>query len=81
MICAFAADPDLPAVELLGYLNKTCQAGTKSKAYGPTCGPVLRTASDGKRWKEWTITVVGQVDGNDLVTIENFYPAGAGAPL
>jgi hypothetical protein len=63
------------AVHFLGFLNKTCQAGTKTTPYGPTCGPTLRGAADGQNWKKWTITVVGKAkDGNDLVTLENFYP-------
>ena len=67
--------PSARAVEFLGFLNKTCKAGTGSRSYGPTCGPTLRGAADGERWKEWSITVVGQAeDGNDLVTIENHYP-------
>jgi hypothetical protein len=75
--------PPRRAAEFLGFLNKTCEAGTKNgPSYGPTCGPTLRGASDGQRWKQWTVTVVGQdEDGNDLATIENFYPEGKGAPL
>jgi hypothetical protein len=70
-----------PAAEFLGFLNKTCEAGTKTKSYGPTCGPTLRAAADGQNWKQWTIVVVGQAsDGNDLVTFANFY-GGDGAPL
>jgi hypothetical protein len=48
--------------------------------YGPTCGPTLRSESDGGGgWKQWTIELVGQADnGDDLVTFANFYP-GPGA--
>jgi hypothetical protein len=64
----------------MGYLNKTCNAGTISPTYGPTVGPVLRGA-ESKRWAEWAFTGVGQSpEGLDLVTIKTFYPGG-GEPL
>jgi hypothetical protein len=65
----------------MGYLNKTCAEGTiHPPSYGPTAGPVLRGAAY-ERWAQWTFTVVGQSpEGNDLVTIETFYPSGRGKP-
>lgn len=65
----------------LGYLNKTCSAGTTTTVYGPTVGPVLRS-EDSERWEQWTMNVVGQSPvGDDLVTIETSYPSGRGKPL
>ena len=49
----------------MGYLNKTCSAS----------GPVLRGATDGKTWTEFTFTKVGKsAQDEDLVEIETYYP-------
>ena len=64
----------------MGYLNKTCSAGTLASSYGATVGPVLRSA--GVLWKEWVVNVVGTAaDSNALVTLHTYWPAGKGAPL
>jgi len=65
----------------MGYLNKTCSAGTTSSfSYGPTLGPILRGAAE-QQWAQWTFTVVGESrEGHDLVTIETMYP-GRRKPL
>ena len=49
------------AVQLLGFLNKTCTAGTDTATYGATVGPVLRPAARGQRWKQWTLKVLAFV--------------------
>jgi hypothetical protein len=65
----------------MGYLNKTCTAGTLGRSYGPTVGPVLRGAA-GVQWKGFTINVVGTAfDGHPLITIHTYWPAGKVAPL
>jgi len=68
------------AVEYLGFLNKTCEAGTKSKPYGPTCGPVVRshpTTSD--NWKTWDVQVVAiSENGTVGATMTNYYPSDSG---
>ena len=71
------------SVEFLGYLNKTCSAGATSAAtYGNTAGPILRSGSAGKQWKEFIMDVVAVTpDGDDLVTIKTFFPAKFGEPL
>ena len=68
------------AADFLGYLNKTCSAGTLTSPYGPTAGPVLR--GEAKLWNQWTFDVVGQTpEGDDLVTINTFFPGNRGEPL
>ncbi len=66
----------------MGYLNKTCTAGTLGRSYGLTVGPVLRSAAAGVQWKEFTVEFVGTAaDGNPLATFHTYWPAGKGAPL
>ena len=49
----------------MGYLNKTCSAS----------GPVLRAASEGNTWTQFTITNLGKSAQNeDLVEIKTYYP-------
>ena len=66
---------------LVGYLNKTCATNTGPASYGPAVGPILRD-SKGERWALWTFTRKGQSPkGDDLLTIQTFYPRGRGQPL
>jgi len=67
----------------LGYLNKTCKAGTDPTNYGSTCGPVLRAQNNGKQWKQWALKVAGGPTPSSAVdaTIANYYPNSAGKPL
>jgi hypothetical protein len=56
----------------MGYLNKTCSAS----------GPVLRAASDGNTWTQFTLTKVGKTgQGEDLVEIETYYPKSSHKPM
>ncbi len=63
------------AAYYLGYLNKTCTAGT-GHPYGHTVGPVLRSQSNGHMgWKTWNITYIGPgPSGTHHVKISNYYP-------
>ena len=76
------------AAECMGYLNKTCTAGTTSggsSTYGPTAGPALRAGAGDlplERWAQWAFTLAGQSRaGYDLATIQTFNPSGRGQPL
>lgn len=71
-----------PAAERLGFLNKTCSAGTKPGNYGSTFGPVLRTMSDGTQWKQWELKVLSKPDAAGAVdaAVSTYYPL-SGEPL
>jgi len=64
------------AAEFLGFLNRTCKAGTSPQNYGNTVGPVLRASTNGKQWKQWTLKAVSKPAANGAVdvTIANYYP-------
>jgi len=64
------------AAEFLGFLNKTCNAGTQPGNYGKTAGPVIRSANYGTQWKQWTLKAVSAPAANGAVdvTIANYYP-------
>lgn len=64
------------AAGFLGFLNKTCKAGTAPGKYGATCGPVLRTKADGSQWKQWEFDVLTKPDARGAVdvTVTNYYP-------
>jgi len=66
----------LPSAEFLGFLNKTCNAGTTAGNYGKTTGPVLRGINYGQQWKQWTLKVVSAPTANGAVdvTIATYYP-------
>jgi hypothetical protein len=77
----------------MGYKNKTCVALPRRQVYGATAGrstagPVLLrsqfrndTRYFGKPWTEWIFTVVDTTpEGDQLVTIQAYWPARHGAP-
>ena len=73
------------AVELLGFLNKTCDAGTNpaSASAGATAGPVLRGAKDGRRWKQWIFQVLNKANGPgdaSTVSLSNYNPPSGPSP-
>jgi DNA-binding beta-propeller fold protein YncE len=66
-----------PAGKLLGFNNRTCQAGTKTRPAGPGVGPSLRAATASNSWTTFSVTVT---DG-DLATLSTFVAEGAAQPL
>ena len=55
----------------MGYRNKTCDAS----------GPVLRDASEGNTWTEFTFTNMGKsAQGEDLVEVATYYPPSSSKP-
>ena len=65
----------------MGYLNKTCSTGVTGPVYGPTVGPLLRSASSANTWRSFTIKKVGETDQNeDLVEIKTSYPKSSEKP-
>jgi len=66
----------LPFAEFLGFLNKTCNAGTSPSNFGTTAGPLLRGTAISKQWKQWTLKAVSKPAANGAVdvTIANYYP-------
>ena len=71
------------AVASLGFLNKTCTAGTSAAYYGATVGPVLRSAAVGQRWRQWTLRVLAfaSKSGRFTASVATYYPPSATAPL
>lgn len=63
----------LPAVQYLGFNNKTCNAGTTGSTWGPTVGPLLRGQGDSTQWKRWTIKIKEREGNNLIVTISNYW--------
>jgi len=70
------------AAEFLGFLNKTCSAGTAAANYGSTAGPVLRTTADGTQWKQWEFKVLTKPDAQGAITVTatNYYPLSGKQP-
>jgi hypothetical protein len=66
------------AGQLLGFNNRTCEAGTKTRPAGPGVGPTLRAATAANTWTTFTVTVDG---GGLLATLTTFVAEGAAAPL
>ena len=65
------------AGQLLGFNNRTCQAGTKTRPAGPGVGPTLRAATAANTWATFTVTV----SEGDLATLSTFVAEGAAQPL
>ena len=76
-------DAPLPrAGKLLGFYNRTCEAGTKSKPRGPDSGPGLRAPTATDTWATWAITISGVDEaGDDLASITTYVAPGAPQPL
>ena len=66
-----------PAGQYLGFNNRTCQAGTKTRPAGPGVGPTLRAATASNTWATFTVTV----SEADLATLSTFVAEGAAQPL
>lgn len=68
-----------PAQERIGFFNRSCSAGTAPDGQwtGRRAGPLLRDGTT-LNWHQWTITKVGEVNGQDLVTIASWYPIAEG---
>ncbi len=78
----FAVGEGLGAALYMGYLNKTCNAGTAGSTYGSTVGPLLRGAVNGNTWRMFTLTEVGKTAQNEvLVQIKTSYPKSSQKPL
>lgn len=77
LICAVIQVAPCNAAEFLGFLNKTCNAGTAPDNYGSTAGPVLRAKADGTQWKQWIFKVLTKPDARGAVdvTVTNYYPS------
>ncbi len=55
----------------MGYLNETSS----------TCGPVLRSSTNGNTWTTFTLTKAGKSpQGEDLVEIATYYPPSSTKP-
>ena len=66
----------------MAYLNKTCNADAAGSIYRPSAGPMLRAASAGNTWREFTLKKVGTTGQNEnLVEIETHYPKSSPKPL
>jgi hypothetical protein len=69
----------------MGYLNKTCSAGSATSDVDRTsAGPLLRAASDVSSWKMFTLKKAGsgsQQGEEELVEIETYYPSAGKKPL
>ncbi len=59
------------APESIGFLNKTCTAGTSSDVYGDTVGPLLRGSGVSSKWRTWIVDVVSKGADSSTVTIKN----------
>jgi len=60
------------APESIGFLNKTCTAGTfTSDFYGDTVGPLLRGSGVSSKWRTWIVDVVSKGADSSTVTIKN----------
>ena len=64
------------AGQLLGFNNRSCEAGTNTRPAGPGVGPSLRAETAANAWATFTVTVS---DG-DLATLSTFVPEGAAQP-
>jgi hypothetical protein len=70
------------AGRLLGFNNRTCEAGTKTLPRGPDSGPTLRTEASSKKWATITVTVIEQLPGGAVhATLSTFVADGAAQPL
>ena len=58
--------------ERIGFYNRSCSAGVAQWTDG-RAGPLLRDGTT-EHWYQFTITKVGEANGQDLVTIESWYP-------
>jgi hypothetical protein len=70
------------AGQLLGFNNRTCVAGTKTRPAGPGVGPSLRAATATNVWATFTVTVTGTDSKADfLAALSTFAAEGAAQPL
>jgi hypothetical protein len=69
-------------VDLLGFNNRTCKAGTNTRPAGPGVGPSLRAATASNTWATFELTVTKELPGGAVeAVLSTFVADGAAEPL